>query len=202
MPLKELISEMHDLFPVMAEGMDLLQRGLIYNNLKVIEEADDVLRPVREKEVALTEGILKERTAEPLAARYASVPAHIRRLADEIGRIASTLRDKVKEGLLFSDRAMSELNFLFEKTGDIMANTRDTILARNTIIAGYIKESEASLSRSANDYSTRHEERLIEGLCLPRASSAYLELLDAFKGIAWHAKEIAMDLTGEKAKAR
>jgi hypothetical protein len=196
MPLKELISEMHDLFPMMLEGMDLLQKGLIYNNLKVIDEAAGVMGLAREKAEPLTEKLIKEGGTEPLAALYTSVPGHIRRLQGSIERISSALREKVKEGLLFSDRALSELNFLFEKTQDIMANTRDMLLARNTLIADYIKESEASLARSANDFSTRHEERLIEGVCLPRASSVYLELLDAFKGIAWHSKEIAMAMVG------
>jgi Na+/phosphate symporter len=196
MPLKELISEMHDLFPVMAEGMDLLQKGLIYNNLKVIDEAVGVMGVVRDKAESLTEKLLKEQRTEPMAALYVSVPGHIRRLQDSIERIASTLRDKVKDGILFSDRALSELNFLFEKTKDIMANTKDMLLARNTLIADYIKESEESLARAANDFSTRHEERLIEGLCLPRASSVYLGLLDAFKGISWHSKEIARELLG------
>lgn len=142
---------------------------------------------------------------EPLAALYVPVPGHIRRLQGSIERISSALREKVREGLLFSDRAMSELNFLFEKTGDIMANTRDMLLARNTLIADYIKESEASLARSANDFSTRispqGKRRGSSRGGLPRASSVYLEMLEAFKGIAGHSKEIARG-PAEGAKAQ
>ena len=44
------------------------------------------------------------------------------------------------------------------------------------------------------EYATLHEERLIEGLCLPVASSLYINMLDSIKNIAWHAKEIATKL--------
>ncbi|RMD51794.1 MAG: hypothetical protein D6828_06715, partial [Nitrospirae bacterium] len=48
------------------------------------------------------------------------------------------------------------------------------------------------------DYSTAHEERLIEGLCLPINASIYLHMLDAIKGIAWHGKKIAEQFSPEE----
>jgi Na+/phosphate symporter len=117
-------------------------------------------------------------------------------MGEALQRIASDVERKIKEGILFSDKAMSEINLLFERTKDILGNARDMALARNRVIAAYIKESEAEIVRTANDFSTLHEERLIEGLCMPKASSVYLEMLDAVKSIAWHSKEIAKDLAG------
>jgi hypothetical protein len=48
--------------------------------------------------------------------------------------------------------------------------------------------------RRAIEYATLHEERLIEGSCLPVASAIYIYMLDIIKSIAWHAKEIALKL--------
>lgn len=200
MALKELVSELYDLFPVMTDSIELLQKGLLYNNLKAVQEGGAALARIHEREVPLTEALVKEGKTESQAGHYVAVPAHIERLVQNIERISTCLQGKIREDVLFSDKAMSELNFLFEKIKDILVNTKDMVLARNTILAGYIKEAAHAVTLSANDFSTRHEERLIEGLCLPRASSMYLELLDAFKGVAWHAKEVARDLIGEGAQ--
>jgi Na+/phosphate symporter len=77
---------------------------------------------------------------------------------------------------------------------DILANARDLVLAPNILVARHMAEAEAALEKMADEYATRHEERLIEGLCAPKASQLYIQMIDAFKGIAWHAKEIAKDL--------
>ena len=89
------------------------------------------------------------------------------------------------------------MNYLFEKTRDILTNTGDFILARNKLVASYIKESETSITHSANDFSTQHEERLIEGTCSPRAAPLYLGILDAFKGIV-----MRMYVSGQLAKPK
>jgi Na+/phosphate symporter len=194
MALKEIVSETHDLFSDMIDGLDRLHEGFIYNNLKSVEEARPEFAAARERGPRLTEALLRERDDNPNAVIYVSVPSHLERSAAELERIAASLDAKIREDLLFSDKAQSEVNFMFEKIKDILSNTRDMLLARNTIIGNYIMESEHALTMSANDFSTQHEERLIEGVCLPKASAVYLELLGAFKAIAWHSKEIASAL--------
>lgn len=194
MALKEIISEMYDLFSGMIDGLDRLHEGFIYNNLKAVEDARPAFAAARERGAGLTEALLRERDDSPVAAIYISVPSHVERSAAELERIAVSLSAKIKEDLLFSDKAQSEVNFMFEKIKDILANARDMVLARNSIIGNYIIESERALMMSANDFSTQHEERLIGGVCLPRSSAVYLALLDAFKAIAWHSKEMASGL--------
>jgi len=42
----------------------------------------------------------------------------------------------------------------------------------------------------ASDFARAHEERLIEGVCLPKASSAYLAMVDYLREIVRHARRI------------
>ncbi len=194
MAFKDAVAEMHDLIAGMIESVDSLYTGFIYNNLKAIEEAGEALRRVEERTVPLTEELVAEGKENPAAVIYVSVPSHIQRIGDNLGRVSQRLKDKVGGDVLFSDRAMTEMEYLFERTRDILMNTKDMVLARNTLAAKHIEASHTALESTANVYATQHEERLIEGLCLPRASSLYLNMLDAFKGIAWQAREIAEDL--------
>jgi Na+/phosphate symporter len=106
------------------------------------------------------------------------------------------LKNKSKGNVLISDKATAELDYLFGSTRDIMVNVRDMVLAPNTLVARHMAESERAVEKMADEYATKHEERLIEGLCTPKASQLYIQMLDAFKSIAWHAKEIAKDLSG------
>jgi Na+/phosphate symporter len=50
-----------------------------------------------------------------------------------------------------------------------------------------------AIEHSAERFATKHEERLIEGVCVHRASAIYLDMLGAVKDLAWHARALATD---------
>ena len=126
---------------------------------------------------------------------YIIVPGHIERIGHSIGNIIRCTRVKIREGISFSDRAVSEITFLMERLQEVLKNVGDIILARNVIIRKYVEESVAEIGRSADAFETTHGERLIEGSCTPEAAPLFLDILDAIKVIAWHSKEIAEKLT-------
>lgn len=194
MSLRELIIQIYGLFPKVSEAVELLQSSLMYGNPDLLNSVDMLATDIRRMEKDLTEEVVNLSIDVPDATRYVSMPGHLERIADYLERMSISLRIKNKEKILFSDKAMDEVNFLFEKLKDILENTADMVLARNRIIAGYVREAEISVAKSTGDFLTLHDERLKEGICLPKASAIYLDLLDAFKGIAWHSKELVQKL--------
>lgn len=195
MALKAHVFEMHDVISDMVSCIDSLYTGFIYNNYKIIEEVETALNDTVDRLTALTEKVVGEIKEEPRASSYASVPSHIGRIGDSLGRIALSIKAKTRDNVLISDKATAELDYLFGRTRDIMVNARDMVLAPNTLVAMHMAESEQAVETIAAAYATKHEERLIEGLCAPKSSHIYIQMLDAFKSIAWHAKEIAKDLS-------
>ncbi len=194
MALKEQVFEMHELLSDMVDVVDTLYTGLLYNNSKIIAGVKEKADKAGSRAATMTEVLVEERKEEPRAALYVSVPSHMARMGAGLLRIADSLKTKTKENVLFSDRADSEVTYMFERIRDILVNARDMVLAPNTLVARHMEESQRAVDKIALEYSTKHEERLIEGLCAPKASQLYLEMLDSFKNIAWHAKEIAQDL--------
>jgi Na+/phosphate symporter len=185
---------MGEMFSGMVECLDLMYSGLTHNDIKVIEKAECALEGSSDRAVSLTEAMVQECKSSPETAAYVSVPSHIDRIRVDIGRIVSSLRMKINEEILFSDRAISELEYMFERTRDIVVHSRDMVITRNPLAAKHLKGADKAVEKIANEYSTKHEERLIEGLCAPKASSIFINMLEAFKNIAWHASQIAKDL--------
>lgn len=192
---KELISKLHDMNRSLEDCIYLLQNAFIYNSSKSLDECEAKAKQIHENEKVITEEFIEEVKVDPYVRLYVSIPGHIERMGDYVENIAGCIRTKIREGILFTDKAVSEVTFLMERLQEVLKNTSNIILARNRIIREYIKESATEISRSANDFSTMHEERLVEGLCMPKASPLFLDIMDALKGVAWHAKEIAEKLT-------
>lgn len=194
MNMKNQVLGLFEIFSDLIDSIDSIQNALIYNKASLLEEINPMVKEICGEESVYIDEFMKLSKEFDAAGKYALIPGHICKIGEGMASISDSFRSKIKEDILFSDKAVDEINLLFERLKDILRNTNDMILARNLIIANYVKESEADISRLANDFSTKHEERLIEGLCLPKASPIFLGIIDSIKVIAWHAKEIAVGL--------
>ncbi len=192
--IKKLLLTMHEMANTAETGISLLQTAFIYNSTEPLNECIAAAGIIKNSEPDLTKSITGMAKNNPELAPYVSVPAHLIRIGEDIEKLAELMDKKIKDNILFSDRAITEITFLLQRLVDIIRPTADIILAKNTIMRRYIEESESGIVKRATEYATLHEERLIEGLCLPVASSIYVTMLDAIKNIAWHAKEIAIKL--------
>jgi len=195
MALKHKVSEIGALFSNMAECIDYIYRGFTGGDLNVIEKADCLMEDMQVRATYLTEAMVSEGRTDEEARRYVSIPVHFARIHDGIGRIARGVRRMAIEDIPFSDKGTAEMGYMFERLRDIAVHLKELLESRSPLAARHIIGSEEAVERSADEFATKHEERLIEGLCLPLASSIYVEMMDSFKNIAWHAKEIARDLT-------
>lgn len=192
--MKELLKTMHEMANNAENCISFLQTAFIYNSLKPLKECHFLADTIKKSETRLTKGIAELARNNHDLKPYVSIPVHLSRIGESIEKLAGLVEKRIKEDILFSDRAVTEITFLLQRLIDVLRPTADIILAKNTILRRYVEESEAGITRRAIEYATLHEERLVEGLCLPVASSLYINMLDAVKDIAWHAKEIAVKL--------
>lgn len=126
-----------------------------------------------------------------------SILAHIQIIADNLAGLASPLQKKVSGGILFSDKAVSQTNQLFDRQAGILRSLLDTLKTGNEVLKKYVLEESENLLQNCNDFATEHEARLIEGLCLPQAAPIFLAILDRMRNVAQHAKDIVQPLSGK-----
>lgn len=192
--VKELLKAMHDMASNEENCISLLQTAFIYNSPKPLRDCESNIEAIKKAEATLTKKITELARDNPELKQYISIPVHLLRIGENIEKLTEFMDKKIKDNILFSDKAVTEITFLLQRLIDVLRPTADMILARNTILRRYVEESEVGIVKRATEYATLHEERLIEGLCLPVASSLYINMLDSIKSIAWHAKEIAVKL--------
>lgn len=192
--IKKLMVTMHDMTTNAETCISNLQTALIYNSAKTLSDCFSKIEEIKKSEPQITKKITEFAKTNPNLEPYTKVPMHILKIYENIEKLAIELEKKIKDNILFSDKAMTEITFLLQRLIDILRPTAEIILAKNVLVRRYVEESRAGIVRRAIEYATLHEERLIEGLCLQVASSIYLNMLDAIKSIAWHAKEITVSL--------
>ncbi len=122
---------------------------------------------------------------------YLSMASSLDRINYNIEGIVDRLKSKVQNQILFSDQAVKEINDVFQEAMILLERLPDLILTPNKLLAQNIGEQVRSVLKIANGYSEGHEERLMQGVCTPKSSPTYLDILESLKGIIAHILEVS-----------
>ena len=123
--------------------------------------------------------------------RFQSVLTHLQMVGDDLEGLSTPIGKKMKEGVLFSDKAVAQANQLFDHLTGILRSILDALKTDNDFLKRYVQEEGKRLTQSCNDFATEHEARLIEGLCLPQAAPLFLAILNRLRAAGQHAVNIA-----------
>jgi len=186
--VKDLKKEIYLVMHKAQEMLELTEEGFMKNKVTSLDQADDLASEIHMKEDALTSTLAKMAASSSEARTILSVPAHVEKIATSIKRINENSRSRIKEGLLFSDRAILETGKLFAKSREILKKAGEAAVTGSSLTFSTILADSDALERMANDFATSHEERLVTGECSPKSSSTYLCILYAFEDIGNHIK--------------
>jgi Na+/phosphate symporter len=194
--VKEALLTLHEMGDNALECISLLQNAFIYNTTAPIKDCKEKVAVAKKQEAQISNKLTEMVRNNPDLKPYLTIPEHLLRIGINIEKLSELITKKIRGNILFSDKAVMETTFLLQRLSEILRPMSDIILTRNTLQSMYIQESQASVGKTAGEFATLHEERLIKGMCLPAASSLYINMLDAIKNIAWNAKEIGVKLAG------
>jgi Na+/phosphate symporter len=191
----------------LRESADLVHKALIIPDPQKLARSDTLDKEVHEEEKALTGSIVcYPHTTGPILRAVVLFPGKLERIGDFLESIANCARIRARDGLPFSDKAFAELTQLFNLFTEILKDFSDAILDPRRDLLENILTKEKALAQMTVDFALAHEERLIDGLCVPKASSIYLDILDSVKNSGEHLRSMAESLlsiieTGQQAAA-
>jgi Na+/phosphate symporter len=122
---------------------------------------------------------------------FLSMSSSFDRMSYNIEGIADRLRRMVQEDIPFSDRAVTETTHIFQEVIGLLKGLPDLILTQNRMLFQQIEEKGQAMFKKADAYAEEHERRLIEGVCMPKASPVYLGILESLKAITMHAADLS-----------
>jgi Na+/phosphate symporter len=174
------------------ECISLLQSALSHNSTTSLKDCREMLPSIMNLESELTGKIARIAKEDNTLKKYVSIPQLLFGIGEHIEKLREIIDKKIKDDILFSDRAISELTTLLKRLNDLLRSTSDMLATENPVLIQHIQDSEQDVVKKAMEYATSHEDRLIEGLCLPIASPLFLNMLNSIRCIACNAKDIAM----------
>lgn len=116
---------------------------------------------------------------------------HIETARQNLDNVIAAVEKKVAGSVLFSETAAREMDTLFNGLIGFLDHVKDYLLTGNKVLGRHIKDEADKHARYAREFATKHEERLIQGVCQPRAAAVYLDMLSGFSGIFYNLSRIA-----------
>ncbi len=110
----------------------------------------------------------------------AALPS-LQMLGIEIGDLLGASTIKVDSNIPFTDKALKEIKDVILGTQGLARDTKDFFLTKNPHLGQQIQSDLSKLYKMADDFSAEHQDRLIKGLCSPKASYLYLQMMGSLK---------------------
>ena len=172
---------------------------------KSFREAEEVKDKIRQYSSELTGFIISKSPSSEKGREwvkpYLSIASSFDRMTYNIEGIFDRLRAKSQTHILFSDQAVKEVNDVFQEAMRLLENLPNLITTQNKLLAQRIGEEGRSMFKIANGYSEGHEERLIQGICVPKSSPIYLGIIESLKGVIVHTLEVSGKIVSLSSKS-
>jgi Na+/phosphate symporter len=162
---------------------------------KSIKEEEEVNDKIHHYSSELTSFIISKSPStdrgREWAKSYLSIASSFDRMTYNIEGILDRLRIKSQRHIFFSDRAVKEVNDVFQEAMKLLKNLPNLIASQDKLLAQRMGEEVRSIFKIANGYSEEHEERLLQGVCVPKSSPIYLGILESLKGVIVNTLEVS-----------
>jgi Na+/phosphate symporter len=132
---------------------------------------------------------------------YLSIASSFDRMTYNIEGILDRVRGKSENHILFSDQAVKEVNGAFQEAMRLLENLPNLFTTESKSIAQRIGEEGRSMFKIADGYSEEHEERLIDGICVPKHSPIYLGIIESLKRVMVHTLEVSGKVVSVSSKS-
>jgi Na+/phosphate symporter len=190
---KERVNQVfHQLLSMVGEARNAFNRHTVTNLEQLTrlqsEVSSHISSTIQEINLLLPK---KPESERPAWLQTHSVLTRLAMVAQNLGGLVAPLRLKIKDKVLFSDKAVSQMNNLFDHQAGMLRTLLDIMKTDNAYLRKYSLEESRKLVQTCNDYATEHETRLIEGVCLPQASPIFLSLLDGLRNAYQHEEQVA-----------
>jgi Na+/phosphate symporter len=127
---------------------------------------------------------------------YQKILTALEGLVTTLAGLREPIQKKVKDSVLFSEKAVLQTNCLFDTQTGLIRSIFDIIQTNNDYLKKFVREEGGKVQKDCADYATEHETRLVEGLCTPQAAPIFLAILEQFRSLGKQEAELVQHFQG------
>jgi len=163
-----------------------------------LQDLSDIGRHLHHHEKRLTDHVAMQLREHPMslgsAEHLAFVPAALERIGDSVEALARCIGALHRDDIPISERGLVEILTLFGRSIELIECVSSAIRLGKAEALAPIREAGDTFQAYCDEMAVYHQERLIRGVCKPRASSVFLSMLDSFREIERYVRRMTAQL--------
>jgi Na+/phosphate symporter len=177
----ETVTEIVDaISPILKDSRECIAG----HDKKCLEKAEKKRRSVLLSSLPMTEELVGKKQKTEFDIHYLNLLPTLQKLAIDIDGLLNASRRKIETDTFFTEKAHKEIKDLLGATEELAKDTKDVFVTKNLHLKQQVQADVTKITRMVNDFALEHQERLIVGLCSPKASYLYLDIIESVKRLA------------------
>lgn len=185
---REITDRISKLFEETAPILNNIYKGFAGHKINLLRESKMQFRESLKKWLPGIEKVIEDKEKNEVEKRFLVALPHLQRIALALDNLVDKMETKVEANVLFSQKALDEIKHLMVAVGTEFTDVKDYCITRNPALKEKIRTDMAKVMKMIDDFETIHQNRLITGICMPKASYLYIDMTDSLKRMA---KELA-----------
>lgn len=180
---KDLTRRYYEVFEEIIPTLEQMQKGFFGTKEAVLKEGRHRFMKIIFSRLEYVEEVMEKKEKNSYEKKYIILVPIFQKVASGLENLSSKMESKLEGKILFSEKAMQELTALYDIMLDQFKNARDFLLTGNTHLRDTVITGKEKMLKLMDEYATVHQQRLVTGVCMPKASYLYLDMTDSFKRI-------------------
>ena len=181
---KEIFERLADILDTTIPILEELKKGFFTQKVSVIQDCEKKFGDLLISRLPYAEKIIGEKEKDEAEKKYVILLPTFQTIALAIENLMYKMEAKVHSNILFSQKALSEIQELYEIVQEQLRDTKDFLLTKNPGLKESIKNHMERMFKLIEEFSVIHQNRLITGICMPQASYLYHDMTDSLKRIS------------------
>jgi len=184
MEQKELMRRFQEVFEEAIPILEELKKGFLTQKLTLIQDCEKKFGELIISRLPDAEKIIGEKEKDEAEKKYVALLPTFQTIAIAFENLMYKMEAKVRSNVLFSHKALSEIQELYGVMLEQFRDTRDYVVTKNPSLKVSIKTHMEKTFKLLEEFSIVHQNRLITGICMPQASYLYLDITESLKRIS------------------
>ncbi|HNQ46821.1 MAG TPA: hypothetical protein PK125_02940 [Syntrophorhabdus sp.] len=181
---QELTNRFCSLFEETLPILTNIYKGFAGQKINLLKESRSKFREVWKNRLPAVEKLIGDTEKNEVEKKFVALLPHLQRVALAIDNLVDKMEIKVETHILFSQKALDEIKQLMVAVGTEFTDVKDYCMTKNPVLKEQIRTDMEKIRKMIYEFEMVHQNRLITGVCMPKASYLYIDMTDSLKRMA------------------
>lgn len=181
---REINFRVNKLFEETVPILHNIYRGFVREKIDLLKESKVKFRNSLKERLPGIERLVQDKDKNEATKRFVAALPHLQRVALALDNLVDKMEIKIEADVPFAQKAFDDIRQLMVAVGTEFTGVKEYCMTKNLMVKEQIQADMEKIRKMVEDFESIHQNRLIAGTCMPKASYLYIDMIDSLKRMA------------------